>query len=184
MGQGIMGAIPVSFRFQKGHWKSDETENRTKFEKHAAKDFFDYYNENQDENGKGEKVKYYTIKPEILLPNFKNFFFDFHRLIGNEKLMEEEGNFGKFNDQYEKVVASGNIDDFLKYFDDHSGYAPTVFSYFDTMYITTNGQDLLIYQGSYKALLEEWSTLQHMEYLLRAAMQHPLAKIVRFGLSL
>jgi len=183
MGQGIMGAIPVSFSFERGYWKSDDSESRMKFTKHAAIDFFDYYDENQKKNEKGDIETYYTIKSDILLPNFKSFFIDFQKLIGNETL-KDFGSYEKFNDDYDRAVASGNIDEFLKYFDDHSGYAPTVFSYFDAMYITTNGSDLLIYQGSYKAFLEEWSTLRHMEHLLRAAMPHPLAKVVRFGLSL
>ena len=42
MGQGILGAIPVSFRFKKGHWKTDEEEYRKKFEKRSAKDFFEF----------------------------------------------------------------------------------------------------------------------------------------------
>jgi hypothetical protein len=183
MGQGIMGAIPVSFRFEKGRWKSDEAENRKKFAKHAAKDFFDYYNETQEENEKGDKETHFRIKPEILLPNFKNFYIEFQKLIGNEK-SEDFGSNEKFNDDYDRAVASGDIDEFLKHFDDHSGSAPTVFSYFGAMYIDTDGQDLLVYQGSYKAFLEEWSTIRHMEYLLRAAMQQPLAKVVRFGMSL
>ena len=184
MGQGILGAIPVSFSFNKGRWKSDDAEIRNKFLKHVSKDFFDYYIENQKETEKGEKVTYYTIKPEILLPNFKDFFIEFQKLIGNDISTEENRYFEKFDDAYDKAVASGNIDEFLEHFDDHTGYEPTVFSYFDAMYINTNGKDLLIYQGSYKAFLEEWSTLKHMECLLRAAMQHPLAKITRFGMTM
>jgi len=182
MGQGIIGAIPVSFKFYKGRSKFDEEINRKQFTKETAKDFFDYYDENQEENKEGKKDIYFTIKPKVLLPNFKSFFLEFQRLIGNEMLEGKYDIFKKFNDDYDKVVDSGDIDKFLEYFDDHSGYAPTVFPYFDAMYITTNRQNLLIYQGSYKASLEEWSTLKHMEYLLRAAMQHPLAKIVRFGM--
>ena len=183
MGQGIYGAIPVAFRFEKGYWGSND-ERKMRFEKYAAKDFFNYYNANQTENEKGNKETYYTIKPEILLPNFKKFFFEFHKIIGDEEATEANGGFEKFNDDYDKAVASGSIDEFIKYFDDHTGAAPTIFPYFQTMYVSTDRQDLLVYQGSYKAFLEEWSTLRHMECLLRAAMPDPLAKVVRFGMSL
>jgi hypothetical protein len=179
MGQGIIGAIPTSFRFKKGRWESDEAENKKEFAKHAAKDFFDFYNKKQIENEKGSNETWYTIKPEILLPNFKDFFIDFHNLIGNTESIDTK----KFNENYDQIVAFGNMEEFLKYFDDY-GYPPRLFEYFDAMYINTNRQDLLVYQGSYKAFLEEWSTIRHMEYLLRAAMQNPLAKIVRLGMSL
>jgi hypothetical protein len=83
MGTGIMGAIPVSFRFSSEPWglESDMRNNKKKFTKHAPKDFFDFYNEIQervtDNNGKEEELTYYEIKPEILLPNFKDFFCEF-----------------------------------------------------------------------------------------------------------
>jgi hypothetical protein len=89
----------------------------------------------------------------------------------------------KFNEEYDAVVASNDIDKFVEYLDDGSGYAPTIFPYFKSQYIT-NCENLLVYQGSYKAFLEEWSTLEHMERLLWAAMKHPLAKVMRFGMSL
>jgi len=178
-----MGAIPTSFRFKKGRWETDEAENKKDFTKHAAKDFFDFYNENQVENEKGDKEIYYTIKPEILLPNFKDLFIEFQNLIGNADEIEFKQGLEKFNENYDKIVASGNMDNFLKYFDDY-GYPPKLFEYFDAMYINTDRRDLIVYQGSYKAFLEEWSTLKHIEYLLRAAMKNPLAKVMKFGLSL
>lgn len=183
MGQGILGAIPTSFRFQKGRWESDETENKMNFAKHAAKDFFDFYNENQIINEKGNKETFYTIKPEILLPNFKDFFIEFQTLIGNADDIEVKEALENFNENYDRIVASCNMDEFLSFFNNFE-YFPRLFEYFDAMYINTDKQDIIIYQGSYKAFLEEWSTLKHMECLLRAAMNNPLAKIVRFGLSL
>jgi hypothetical protein len=45
--------------------------------------------------------------------------------------------------------------------------------------------NLTIYRGSYKAILEEYSTLYHMRKLLVAAMSnYPLAKLVDFVISL
>ena len=183
MGQGIVGAISTSFRFKKGWCEPDDADRKKDFTKRAGKDFFDFYNENQVDNENGGKETYYTVKSEILLPNFKDFFIEFQNLIGNADEIGVRNGLEKFNEDYDKIVASGNIDDFLKYFDDHRD-PPVLFEYFSTAYINTNRQDLLVYQGSYKAFLEEWSTLGHMEYLLRAAMKNPLAKIMKFGLSL
>jgi hypothetical protein len=188
MGTGIMGAIPISFRFDRGSWDLDLDENRNKemFMAYAPTDFFDFYNQDVREvekNGKVKTLTYYVIKPEILLPNFKEFFIEFHKLIGNYPMHEDIDGCKKFNKEYNAIIASNDIDKFVKYFDDSSGYAPTIFPYFEPMYITMC-KNLLVYQGSYKAILEEWSTLEHMERLLWAAMKHPLAKVMRFGVSL
>jgi len=185
MGQGIIGTIPLSFRFKKNRWEYHEAEgleSKKCFAEYAAKDFFDYYDVNQNENEKGGIDTVYTIKPEILLPNFKSFYFEFQNLIGNDENSCKQGNIEKFDCDYDRAVALGKIDEFLKHFDDNSGWSPTIYSYFEAIYIDTFGDDLLVYQGSYKAFLEVWSTLIHMEKMLRAAMpQQPLAKVFRFG---
>jgi hypothetical protein len=183
MGTGIMGAIPLSFRFSRGTWESDEQRYKEQFTKHAPKDFFDFYNEKQrveEIGGKEKTVTYYVIKPEVLLPNFKDFFFEFHRLIGETPYQGDEE---KFSDEYDAVVATNDLDKFIAYFEEHSGGVPGIFPYFKPMYIS-ECKNLLIYHGSYKAILEEWSTLSHMERLLWEAMKHPLAKVMRFGMSL
>jgi hypothetical protein len=48
-------------------------------------------------------------------------------------------------------------------------------TYFDAMYE-------MFYQGSYKAILEEYSTLNHFEKTLVKAMSNPLANAVKFGI--
>jgi len=178
MGEGIRGAIPITFCFAK-EYMYDRAENKAEFQEYAATDFFDFYNETMIETHKHEIVPHYTIKPEILLPNFKDFFLEFHDLIQE---MEEDKFSKKFNKHYDKAVASGNIESFLKHFDDDTGRAPLRMSHFDASYIDVLGDYLLVYHGSYKAYLEVWSTLRHMELMLRAAMRNPLAKIVRFGI--
>ncbi|MDR1170408.1 MAG: hypothetical protein LBK97_06205 [Prevotellaceae bacterium] len=187
MGTGIVGGIPLSFRFGDGPWglERDDENSRKEFVEHAPKDFFDFYSETKRKQETGSKertVSYYTIKPDVLLPNFKDFFFEFNELIGVKTSSGMDGG-KKFNAEYDAVVASGSLDKFIEFFDDNSGYEPTIFPYFDPMYIT-DSENLLVYQGSYKAMLEEWSSLLHMERLLWAAMKHPLAKVMRFGMSL
>ncbi|MDR0714612.1 MAG: hypothetical protein LBF89_10205 [Bacteroidales bacterium] len=191
MGTGIMGAIPISFRFDgrygsySSYMESEAQDNKKEFIKHAPKDFFDFYNEAEYEEEIGNKtltLTYYEIKPEILLPNFKDFFIEFHKLIGSSPVEIMDG-CAKFNDKYDAIVAAGDIDGFIKYFKDKSGCAPSIFPYFGPAYIA-NSTNLLVYQGSYKAFLEEWSTLFHMERMLWKAMEHPLAKVMRFGMSL
>jgi len=178
MGEGIRGAIPISFSFAR-EYLYNRAENKAEFQKYAADDVFDFYNETQIEIPNHGIVPCYTIKPEILLPNFKDFFLEIHDLIDElpkDKFSE------KFNNDYDKAVASGDIEMFLKHFDDYTGRAPLRMSHFGALYIERLGEYLLVYHGSYKAYLEVWSTLKHMELLLRAAMRNPLAKVVRFGI--
>jgi hypothetical protein len=181
MGTGIMGAIPMSFRFSSGAWDSEwaEQDNKEQFMKHTPKDFFDFYNKvhRKRETGNKKDTTYYVIKPEILLPNLKDFFFEFHKLIGTKG----QTDYAKFTDEYDAIVASNDLNELITYFKDTN--LPRDFPYFGAMYID-DCRNLLIYHGSYKAFLEEWSTLSHMERLLWAAMKNPLAKVVRFGMSL
>ena len=186
MGTGIMGAIQISFCFRSSIWgrysKKDSQKSKAEFAQYAPADFFDFYIEKSHEelwDNEVIKVTSYEIKPEALLPSFKDFFFELHKLIGNSSAASCD----KFNDEYDAIVASSDLDKFVKYFDDHTGAAPTIFPYFGAAHIA-GGNNLLVYQGSYKAILEENSLLLHMERLLWAAMKHPLAKVVRIGMSL
>lgn len=180
-----MGAIPLSFCFRSSIWgrysDKDSQKSKQEFAKYAPAGFFDFYSEKfYEEAWDNEviKVTSYEIKPEVLLPSFKDFFFEFHKLIGDSAV-----GYDKLNDKYDAVVASNDLDKFERYFDDHTGYAPTIFPYFGAAHISCS-KNLLVYQGSYKAILEEDSSLLHMERLLWAAMKHPLAKVVRIGMSL
>jgi hypothetical protein len=187
MGQSIDGVIPISFRFKRGRWSSDQEENKKEFQKYATDDIFDFYNETQVTVPKGEgdaTETIYTIKPEILLSNFKGFFLEFHGLIRNDWMLKEDKISEKFNDDYDKAVASGNIEDFLKQFDDDTEDEPWCFYGVNVMYTDIVGKCLLVYHGSRNSYLDNWSTLKHMELLLRAAMRNPLAKVVRFGMSM
>jgi hypothetical protein len=180
MGVGIMGAIPVSFCFTRSRYESEADRYKKEFSEHAAKDFFDFYNEETREDRNGKEIPYYVIKTEVLLPQFKDFFFEFNRLIGEEKILE---NCEKFNEAYEKLIASNDLEQFMNHFDNDNAYDPIEFSYFSALHVE-HSRNLLIYRGSYKAFLEEYSTFNHMEKMLVAAMKNPLAKVVRFGMSL
>jgi hypothetical protein len=185
MGTGIMGAIPISFRFGSSIWSRyssvDALKNKEKFTKHAPKDFFDYYTDRSYvEQCDNATVISYVIKPKILLPNFKEFFFKFYKLIGD---YVDTKCYDKFNDQYDAVVNSNDLDKFVEYFDDHIGCAPAVSPYFRVAHIVSN-KNLLVYRGSFKAMHEGYSSLLHMERLLWTAMKHPLAKVVKIKMSL
>jgi hypothetical protein len=183
MGVGIMGGIPISFRFGNSwrYSKYEEQQDKEEFIKQAPTGFFDFYTEEPKKIKTGKQVEtamYYTIKPEILLPNFKDFFYEFHKLIGNEKNIDPE----KFKGKYDAMVAANDLDGLEEVFGENTESLPTIFSDFEPSYIAVR-TNLLVYQGSYKAILEEWSTLLHMERLIWAAMSNPLAKVMRIGMS-
>jgi len=58
--------------------------------------------------------------------------------------------------------------------------------YIDTMSLSClscyENTPFLFYLGSYKAMLEEYSTLLHMEKMLVKAMNNKLKTIVKFGI--
>jgi hypothetical protein len=181
MGVGIVGAIPVSFCLGKNPYSyvpEYSSGSIERFKKHVSSDFFDFYNQ-VIEKEDNKEITYYKIKPEILLPNFKEFYHEFYELVHDNNMVE---GFKKFNEKYDVIVSANDLDALMEYFDDGTGSAPLNFPYFDAAFITKN-KNILVYQGSYNALLEDWSTLKHMELLLRVAMKNPLAKVMRFGMS-
>jgi hypothetical protein len=185
MGQGIFGAIPISFMFVNMGRCNNQEETKKRFQKYAADDIFDFYNETLEKVSKGEgsgTETLYTIKSEILLPNFKDFFLEYSGLIRDDWALKDDNISNKFNDDYDKAVASGNIKTFLKHFDDDTGRVPFIHGGFEAPYIDCATNSLFFYHGSYKAFLESLSTLRHMELLTRAAIRNPLAKVARFGI--
>ncbi|MDR0688057.1 MAG: hypothetical protein LBF55_05130 [Prevotellaceae bacterium] len=179
MGTGIYGAIPVRFTFE-SRWNSSE-KNKKGFLKSSPSGILDFYREEKTEE-EGKEVTYYTVKPDMLLPHFKEFFFEFCALIGESelpKLCE------KFNSDYDAIVAANDLEAFMEHFSykHHTEYDPFNFPHLDFSDIECSS-NLTIYRGSYKAILEEYSTLYHMEKLLVAATSNPLAKLVKFVMSL
>ena len=68
--------------------------------------------------------------------------------------------------------------------EEHNEYDPFDFPYLEFMHIECTN-NLTIYRGTYKAMLENYLTLYHMKRLLMAAMSnYPLAKLVDFVMSL
>ncbi|MDR2814406.1 MAG: hypothetical protein LBB79_07110 [Prevotellaceae bacterium] len=180
MGTGIFGAIPVRFYFNDDGWSSRE-ENKKKFLEYSSSGFLDFYREEKATEEKKE-VTLYTLKPDVLLPSFKDFFFEFCTLIGEDRLPKL---CKKFNSDYDAIVAANDLEAFLEHFSygSHNEYDPFNFPYLGFSYIACSN-NLTIYRGSYKAILEEDTTLYHMENLLVAATSHPLAKLVKFVMSL
>jgi hypothetical protein len=108
---------------------------------------------------------------------------EFHALI---EFKDVFNSMAKFNDEkYDKLVADKDIDAFFEYFSANDGTMP----YYTGGYIgfsaakQINCYDYLIfYMGSYKALLEEYSTLRHLEVILGKTLRNPLAQLLQIGI--
>ena len=162
-----MGAIPISFCFRSSIWgrysEKDSQKSKAEFAQYAPADFFDFYTEKSHEelwDNEVIKVTSYEIKPEALLPSFKDFFFELHKLIGNSSAASCD----KFNDEYDAIVASSDLDKFVKYFDDHTGAAPTIFPYSDIPILTTFAS------GCFMAVHSKRSMCSSSEFSSRIAL--------------
>jgi hypothetical protein len=177
MGTGIMEELPLSFHFGSSatYSEDDAQENKEVFRKYAARDFFDFYTEMSSSEKQRNNRVIETIsdkmKPEILLQNFKDFFFKLHELIGDCEL--KDGN------KKDTIAVSNDLDKFMEYFDDQTESAPTTFPYFEAAHIVCC-DNLLIHRDRFKAILEEYSSCMER---LWVAMEHLLAKTMKIGMS-
>jgi hypothetical protein len=160
MGTGIAAAIPLEFtpdgRFGREH-------------EYFTKNFFDNFVLTENE---GNKV--YTIKPELLVNNYKSFFKEFYDLIEDD------------TSEFDALPNAGNMDEFMDIFDKDKRNSGTPFIYSHWSTFSTLGcrcsDYWLFYSGSYKAYLEVYSTLNHMEKMVSKAVKNPLANAVKFGI--
>jgi hypothetical protein len=126
-----------------------------------------------------EGKKIYTIKPNVLVNNYKPFLTEFYDLI--------EVDFEKATKLTpDGIPDASTLDKFLAVFDDDARNNRMPFIY-DTHYAFSflGGVSSLywtFYSGSYKAILEEYSTLMHFERILAKTMKNPLAGAVKFGI--
>jgi len=155
MGRGISAVIP----FVMSGWDG-KIDNE-----YFSPNFFECYDVNEDGN-------VYTIKHEILLNNYQSFLTEFYDCIGEDR---DIGN----------ITQASNYDEFCNVFDrrERNGRAPYIdFKSMFSMLGGTCEEFWKFYSGSYKAMLEEYSTLMHFERILARAMKNPLASAVKFGI--
>jgi len=160
-----MAAIPLVLR---------KPERREINEKDFPAGFFGNYIAEE----KGEK-QIYTIKQDLLLNNYKSFLAEFYELIEEDFEKYTKLTFGSIPD-------ASSLVEFIEVFNGNNRGNRVPFEYgFATMFSTIGcrcDEYWLFYSGSYKALLEEYTTLAHFEKILAKAMSNPLAKSVKFGI--
>ncbi len=160
MGVGIAAAIPIIIVPDDRAWPQ-EMELQ-----YFSPTFSDYYNYDAESRN-------YTIKHEILIENYQSFLIEFYDLIGESCDIKEPPELTSY-------------EAFQDFFDNRKRNMKEPFLYErSSMFSMLGGtcpEYWLFYSGSYKALLEEYSTLAHFERILPKAMKNPLANTVKFGI--
>jgi len=165
MGTGIAAAIPIAF---------EQYRDRELDERYFPKGFLDNFNVKKSN---GEKT--YSIKTDLLINNYKSFLIEFYNLI-------EEDFFESTQLTFDNIPDANNLDEFLKVFnrDARNGMFPFMETHYG--FFSVSGCKCqpywMFYIGSYKAILEEYTTLLHFEKILAKAMSNPLANAVKFGI--
>ena len=163
MGTGIIAAIPIIFTSQ---------ERSSIKEKNFTQGFFNNYNV-EEEDGR----KYYTIKKELLLNNYKSFLIEFYNLISEDIINEFE---------LDNIPEMDTLDEFEKVFDKKTRKNSELLIYKEPYAFSVIGcrciEYWIFYSGSYKAYLEEYTTLAHFESVLAKTMKNPLANAIKFGI--
>ena len=165
MGTGINAAIPIILKAHKGHPLNPD---------YFTQGFFGNYSIEGTHNDQA-----YVIKQDILINNYKPFLTEFYELI-------EEDFTEMTNLTYNTIPKANNLDEFFKSFSgkNRNNRAPFIYD-IPEMFSILGGyceQYWLFYSGSYKAYLEEYSTLSHFEKVLAKTMKNPLAKAIKFGI--
>jgi hypothetical protein len=161
MGTGIAGAIPIVLGPGRNSW------TKTIERKYFSENFFENYT--IDETG-----SVYTIKPELLLSNYQSFITEFYDCT-REECGEENIPMPCVDNYADFEIAFGS---------EKRGYHPYL-QYGSMMFSFLGGESKkywVFYEGSYKAILETYSTLLHFERVLTKAMKNPLAGMVKFGM--
>jgi len=177
MGTGICGAILLEFDIK--------SERMDDFVEKSVKGFLDNYEfKSKNERSRCDR---YAIKNEILIPNYADFLTEFYSLIYNDF----DGIHAPFDDEpvgdyTKKLLSCKTREEFDVAFDSENRNTDTPFidgmsMFFSCLYCSTNSP-FVFYSGSYKAILETYSTLVDMEKILAKAMNNPLKTAVKFGI--
>ena len=165
MGTGIVAAIPLVFEPREGRGLDETCFNKR---------FLDNFNVKKT---KTERI--YSIKTDVIVNNYKSFLVEFYNLIEEDFHENTELTFDNIPD-------ANNLDEFQEMFNrrNRNGWLPCIETnhYLFSVIGCKCNEYWMFYRGSYKAILEEYTTLLHFEKVLAKAMSNPLASAVKFGI--
>ena len=175
MGTGISGAILLQFAI--------ERRDKEQFVQNSVRGFFDNYRALPE--SKNSHYEMFVIKDEVLIPNYADFLMEFYNLVYDEF----KDSSAPFRDEpvesyTKRLLSCKTREEFDNAFDRkncESGDPFITSMSISSLYCNRN-RPFVFYMGSYKAILEEYSTLKHMERMLAKAMINPLKTAVQFGI--
>jgi hypothetical protein len=161
MGEGIMGVIPITFSVERPNNLPES------------------YLQNYTVTKNRKKEKIYKIKKELLYENFADLIVRTNEMLNrNEPLW-----IFKRWDDFNKFIAKDDFEGVLEFLSKESNRSNP--SYYDSSYASDASleifADILICNGSFKAFLEEYVTLRHLNILFsKVFADNPLSATVRF----
>lgn len=168
MGQGIAGIIPIVFRIKERN------------KEYLSQNYLDNFRLTKNDS----QFFYYEIKEDILMMNFKKFLLEFNELIYTDKATHKWEYVNEFINRYDSVTDITTFEAFKEILKNPKG--SIIPFYWDSrgtasvLGINEVYECIVFYSGSYKAFLEEYSTLLHMEKLLAKAIDNPLSTVTKF----
>jgi hypothetical protein len=158
MGTGIAAVIPIVQKIESAEYIRDD-----------YLEAFDLY----------EKTGDYLLKADLLFDNFRNFLTGFNDLIEKRHEMWVYSQW----EALEEFAKNKDYAGYLDYLKENSNRSAPFYDD-SRMSVSVLGMDvkksIVFYTGSYKAYLEEYSTLLDMEKLLTKAFNNPLSKVAKF----
>jgi hypothetical protein len=169
MGRGIAAVVPLTFSTTRSIF---EPMNGFE-ERYFAPGFADNFDITEN-----EKSTDFTIKPDVLIKNYKAFLAEFYGLIGEDFAREAEI-------RLDDIPDVSSLDEILQIFERYERnmripYVDGGPYSFDTLGCYCKSY-WLFYYGSNKVIIESYETFSHMEKILAKAMENPLAHAVKFG---
>jgi hypothetical protein len=161
MGQGITAVIPITLSVKR--------------QQYLPGTYFDNYELiNVDE-------KIYKIKRQILYNNFQDIIIRANDTLCNSNSLWIDNRWSDFN----RLASEDNFDGILQFLDKESNRSSP--SYYDRSFSNDLSidiyDDIVICNGSYKAFLEEYTTLHHLNIMFsKVFIDNPLSVSIRFVL--
>jgi hypothetical protein len=158
MGSGIAAVIPIVHKITNAKYIRDD------------------YLEAFDLN---EETSHYLLKLNVLFDHFKAFLTGFNDIIEEKDELWIDSKW----EELEELAKRKDYAGYLDYLDENSNRSVPFYER-SRGAVSLLGMDvkksIVFYSGSYKAYLEEYSTLSHMEKLLLKAFDNPLSKVAKF----
>jgi hypothetical protein len=161
MGQGICGGIQLDFEIEDYEIK--------RYGKYFPPTYFDFYT--------NKTKSLYTIKPKMFLSYYGDLLIEFNNIIGED--LSQTGVTAE-----SELLKISNYKQFKEAFSysNRNGEVPVIMDSAVSFVVCETRSAWVFYLGSYKAYLEEYSTLIHFERVLAQTMKNPLAPIIRLGI--